>query len=65
LKKTKGTQENGDDRCLDGVKEDKGQLREWMTVARDRSVHSLHESPQAVNEDERQMTIDEIGLDLD
>jgi hypothetical protein len=49
---------------------DRGQLREWMTVARDRSAWVLlvedkldlpsrliHESPQTMNEHDRQMTI--------
>jgi hypothetical protein len=49
-----------------GFEEEKGQLKEWMTVARDRSAWGqrvesylelppggLHESPQTLNEQER------------
>jgi hypothetical protein len=60
-----------------GFEEEKGQLREWMTVARDSAAWALKvesvldlppgsftNPPQALNEHEheRQMTNDKIGL---
>jgi hypothetical protein len=58
-----------------GSEEEKGQLRVWMTVARDRPAWALkveykldlpparliHESPQVLNEHKRQMTIDKLA----
>jgi hypothetical protein len=59
-----------------GFEEEKGQLREWMTVAREidqqgedsklnssyrSSSRLIHESPQALREHERQKPIDKLA----